>query len=292
MEGGVSMTRSGVPTAAAGQTEPALPAPKLAIDHVRIDYRSPVTHQPFCAVDDVSFTVPKGRLVSVIGPSGCGKSTLLGAIAGLVPYTGGQVTVDGEKVTKPGKDRAVVFQKSALLPWRTAEDNVAYPLVLGGMKKQEARAKARDVLSRVGLADFARHYPDHLSGGMQQRVNVARALAVEPELLLLDEPFAAVDAQMREILQEEVLGLLESSAFSGVFVTHQIDEAVLVGDSVVILSRGPGSTVREIVDVPLARPRGQQVRRSPEFLELVDHVWGIVKGEIEAGYGVPTEGRP
>ncbi|HEY3751118.1 MAG TPA: ABC transporter ATP-binding protein [Pseudonocardiaceae bacterium] len=286
------MTRSGVPTAAAGQTEPAVPAPKLAIDHVRIDYRSPVTHQPFCAVDDVSFTVPKGRLVSVIGPSGCGKSTLLGAIAGLVPYTGGQVTVDGEKVTKPGKDRAVVFQKSALLPWRTAEDNVAYPLVLGGMKRQEARAKARDVLSRVGLADFARHYPDHLSGGMQQRVNVARALAVEPELLLLDEPFAAVDAQMREILQEEVLGLLESSAFSGVFVTHQIDEAVLVGDSVVILSRGPGSTVREIVDVPLARPRGQQVRRSPEFLELVDHVWGVVKGEIEAGYGVPTEGRP
>jgi len=199
--------------------------------------------------------------------------------------------VDGEKVTKPGKDRAVVFQKAALLPWRTAEDNVAYPLVLGGMKKQDAREKARDVLARVGLADFAKHYPDHLSGGMQQRVNVARALAVEPELLLLDEPFAAVDAQMREILQEEVLGLLESSAFSGVFITHQIDEAVLVGDQVVILSRGPGSTVREIVDVPLARPRGQHIRRSPEFLELVDHVWGIVKGEIEAGYGVPTEGR-
>jgi NitT/TauT family transport system ATP-binding protein len=273
------------PGASTATTTPAVQH-KLAIERIRIDYRSPVTHQPFCAVDDVSFTVPQGQLVSVIGPSGCGKSTLLGAIAGLVPYTGGQIVLDGQQVTKPGKDRAVVFQKSALLPWRTAEDNVAYPLLLGGMKKQAAREKAREMLARVGLGDFAQHYPDHLSGGMQQRVNVARALAVEPELLLLDEPFAAVDAQMREILQDEVLGLLERESFSGVFVTHQIDEAVLVGDSVVILSRGPGSTVREIVDVPLPRPRTTQVRRSPEFLALVDHVWGVVKGEIEAGYGV------
>jgi NitT/TauT family transport system ATP-binding protein len=277
---------TGASTARPGAAEKPAPRHKLAIDRVRIDYRSPVTHQPFCAVDEVSFAVPKGQIVSVIGPSGCGKSTLLSAIAGLVPYTAGRVEVDGEKVTKPGRDRAVVFQKSALLPWRTAEDNVAYPLVLGGMKKPEAREKARAVLERVGLADFAKHYPDHLSGGMQQRVNVARALAVEPELLLLDEPFAAVDAQMREILQEEVLNLLESNSFSGVFVTHQIDEAVLVGDKVVILSRGPGSTVREIVDVALPRPRGVQVRRSPEFQELVDHVWGVVKGEIEATYGV------
>ncbi len=285
------MTRTSAPAGATDRVQPAAPTPKLAIEHVRIEYRSPVTHLPFRAVDDVSFTVPKGKLVSVIGPSGCGKSTLLSAIAGLVPYTGGLVAVDGEKVTRPGNDRAVVFQKAALLPWRTAEDNVAYPLRLGGMSKQAAREKAREVLVRVGLGDFAGHYPDHLSGGMQQRVNVARALAVEPELLLLDEPFAAVDAQMREILQDEVLGLLETSSFSGVFITHQIDEAVLVGDSVVILSRGPGSTVREIVDVPLPRPRTAQVRRSPEFLALVDHVWGIVKGEIEAGYGVRTEGK-
>jgi NitT/TauT family transport system ATP-binding protein len=277
---------TGASTVTPGAAETAAPKPKLAIEQVRIDYRSPVTHQPFCAVDDVSFAVPKGHIVSVIGPSGCGKSTLLGAIAGLVPYSGGRVSVDGQKVTKPGRDRAVVFQKAALLPWRTAEDNVAYPLVLGGMKKPAAREKARAVLERVGLADFAKHYPDHLSGGMQQRVNVARALAVEPELLLLDEPFAAVDAQMREILQEEVLGLLESNSFSGVFITHQIDEAVLVGDSVVILSRGPGSTVREIVDINLPHPRDLGVRRSPEFQELVDHVWGIVKGEIEAGLGV------
>jgi NitT/TauT family transport system ATP-binding protein len=277
---------TGSPALTIDSTEPPV---KLALDRVRIDYRNPATHEPFCAVRDVSFTVPQGRLVSVIGPSGCGKSTLLGAIAGLVPRTSGRIAVDGETVDGPGRDRAVVFQKAALLPWRTAEDNVAYPLVLGGMKKPAAREKAREVLNRVGLGEFAQHYPDHLSGGMQQRVNVARALACEPELLLLDEPFAAVDAQMREILQDEVLGLLESTAFSGVFITHQIDEAVLVGDQVVILSRGPGSTVREIVEVPLPRPRTAQVRRSPEFLELVDHVWGIVRGEIEASMGVRTE---
>jgi len=271
---------------AAPPAVPAPPVPKLVVDQVRIDYRSPVAQQPFCAVDNVSFAVPRGQIVSVIGPSGCGKSTLLSAIAGLVPYTGGAVLVDGQPVRRPGRDRAVVFQKAALLPWRTALANVAYPLQLLGVKRAEAAARAQDALARVGLADFVGHYPDHLSGGMQQRVNVARALVVEPELLLLDEPFAAVDAQMREILQDEVLGLLESASFSGMFVTHQIDEAVLIGDTVVILSRGPGSTVREIVDIPLDRPRGPQVRRSAEFRALVDHVWEVVRGDVLATLGV------
>ncbi len=261
---------------------------KLSVRNLRIDYRHPVSGQPFCAVRDVSFEVPQRGIVSVIGPSGCGKSTLLGSVAGLVPYTGGSVSVAGKQVRKPGKDRAVVFQKAALLPWRTALDNVAYPLVLRGVKRAEARDRAARVLERVGLAAFSEHYPDHLSGGMQQRVNVARALVVEPELLLLDEPFAAVDAQMREILQDEVLGLLESGSFSGVFVTHQIDEAVLVGDTVVILSRGPGSTVRAVIDIPLERPRGARMRRSPEFLALVDKVWEIVRGEVMAGIGAAT----
>jgi NitT/TauT family transport system ATP-binding protein len=259
--------------------------PKLSVENLRIDYRHPVTGLPFCAVRDVSFEVPQGRIVSVIGPSGCGKSTVLGSVAGLVPYTGGKVVAGGREVREPGKDRAVVFQKAALLPWRTALDNVAYPLVLQGIKRKEARERATAVLERVGLGAFAGHFPDHLSGGMQQRVNVARALVVEPELLLLDEPFAAVDAQMREILQDEVLGLLESGSFSGVFVTHQIDEAVLVGDTVVILSRGPGSTVRAVIDIPLERPRNTRVRRSPEFLALVDEVWDIVRGEVMADIG-------
>jgi NitT/TauT family transport system ATP-binding protein len=284
---GVATHHPGALTTAAPAAPPTgTPPPKLVVDEVRIDYRSPSTQQPFCAVDNVSFAIPRGHIVSVIGPSGCGKSTLLGAIAGLVPYTGGSVAVDGEPVRRPGRDRAVVFQKAALLPWRTAQANVAYPLQLLGVKRAEAAQRARDALARVGLADFAGHYPDHLSGGMQQRVNVARALVVEPELLLLDEPFAAVDAQMREILQDEVLGLLESGSFSGMFVTHQIEEAVLMGDTVVILSRGPGSTVREIVDIPLERPRGNQVRRSPEFRQLVDHVWDVVRSDVLATIGV------
>jgi NitT/TauT family transport system ATP-binding protein len=292
---GTSKGRAARPAAAASSEGPATApaaggptgeAPKLAVRDLRIDYRHPVTGQPFCAVRDVSFEVPRRGIVSVIGPSGCGKSTLLGAVAGLVPYTGGSVLVGGRQVRQPGRDRAVVFQKASLLPWRTALDNVAYPLVLRGVKRAEARERAARVLERVGLGAFGDHYPDTLSGGMQQRVNVARALVVEPELLLLDEPFAAVDAQMREILQDEVLGLLESGSFSGVFVTHQIDEAVLVGDTVVILSRGPGSTVRAVIDVPLERPRGSRVRRSPEFLALVDQVWEIVRGEVMADIGV------
>src|SRR6185437_15846316 len=151
---------------------------------------------------------------------------------------------------------------------------VAYPLRLQGVRRSEATRRARAALDRVGLGGFADHYPDQLSGGMQQRVNLARALVVEPELLLLDEPFASVDAQMRQILQDEILSLLDHRSLSAVFVTHQIDEAVLVGDTIVIMSRGPGSRIRAVVDVPLSRPRSPEVRRSAEFQALVDQVWG------------------
>ena len=252
----------------------------LSVDRLRIDYRHPITKLPFCAVREVSFAVPPGKIVSVIGPSGCGKSTVLSAVAGLIDSSAGTVSVDGVPVRGPGADRAVVFQKAALMPWRNAVDNVAYPLRLQGLKKAEARRRAMEELERVGLAQFAQYYPDHLSGGMQQRVNVARALVVEPHTLLLDEPFAAVDAQMRELLQDEVLELLENASFSAVFVTHQIDEAVLVGDQVVVLSRGPGSRVHEVIDVPLPRPRPAEIRRSAEFLNLVDEVWQRVRSQV------------
>lgn len=263
---------------------------ELSVKGVQIGYRHPVTNLPFCAVEDVSFSVERGKVVSIVGPSGCGKSTLLGAIAGLVPYSSGTVRVDGEQVRRPGKDRAVVFQKPALLPWKTAADNVAYPLRLQGVARGEARSRATDALKRVGLGGFGDHYPGQLSGGMQQRVNLARALIIEPELLLLDEPFASVDAQMRQLLQDEVLRLLEVRSLSAVFVTHQIDEAVLLGDSVVILSKGPGSTVRAVVDVPLGRPRPEGVRRSREFQALVETVWDIVRGEILEDFGAAVEG--
>src|SRR6185437_15881494 len=235
---------------------------------------------PFCAVEEASLSVSSGEIVSIVGPSGCGKSTLLGAIGGLVPFTRGTISMDGQPVSTAGTDRAVVFQKPALLPWRTALNNVAYPLRLQGVRRSEATRRARAALDRVGLGGFDDHYPDQLSGGMQQRVNLARALVVEPELLLLDEPFASVDAQMRQILQDEILSLLDHRSLSAVLVTHQIDEAVLVGDTIVIMSRGPGSRIRAVVDVPLSRPRSPEVRRSAEFQALVDQVWGIVREEI------------
>jgi NitT/TauT family transport system ATP-binding protein len=253
---------------------------RLVVDNVRIEYRHPVTGLPFRAVEQASLAVSTGEVVSIVGPSGCGKSTLLSAVAGLVPLAQGSITLDGHSVSSTGTDRAVVFQKPALMPWRTAVRNVAYPLQLQGLGRKQALARARAALARVGLRDFADHYPDQLSGGMQQRVNLARALVVEPTLLLLDEPFAAVDAQMRQILQDEILGLLDQRSLSALFVTHQIDEAVLVGDTVVIMSRGPGSQVRTVVDVPLDRPRSPDVRRSPEFQALVDQVWEIVREEI------------
>ena len=263
-----------------GATGGAAAPGRLVVDSVQIQYRHPVTGLPFTAVEDASLSVAAGEIVSVVGPSGCGKSTLLGAIGGLVPFTRGSITLNGEEVSGAGAGSAVVFQKPSLLPWRTAVRNVAYPLRLQGVGKKESLKRARAALDRVGLGNFADHYPEQLSGGMQQRVNLARALVVDPEMLLLDEPFASVDAQMRQILQDEILGLLDSRFLSAVFVTHQIDESVLVGDKVVILSRGPGSHVREVVDIPLGRPRSPDVRRSPEFAGLVDKVWSIVREEI------------
>jgi NitT/TauT family transport system ATP-binding protein len=285
-----SESGSGVPSARASG-EGATAKGRLVVDKVRIEYRHPVTRLPFCAVEDASLAVSAGEIVSIVGPSGCGKSTLLGAIGGLVPFTQGSITLDGGGVSAAGTDRAVVFQKPALLPWRTAVKNVAYPLRLQHVGRKEALERAHAALDRVGLGRFADHYPDQLSGGMQQRVNLARALVVDPEMLLLDEPFASVDAQMRQILQDEILGLLDHRSLSAVFVTHQIDEAVLIGDSVVVMSRGPGSRVRAVVDIPLGRPRSPEVRQSAQFQELVNQVWGIVKEEIMDDF-IQTRTKP
>jgi NitT/TauT family transport system ATP-binding protein len=263
---------------------PLISTQVLELEKVKVDYRSP-SGDPFCAVHEVSFTVAKQEMISVVGPSGCGKSTLLSAVAGLVPCSSGVIKIDGDTVDGPGANRAVVFQKAALLPWRTALDNVAYPLNLRKMPQAKARELAAAALARVGLSRFEQYYPHQLSGGMQQRVNLARALVTSPKLLLLDEPFAAVDAQMRELLQDELLRLLDDSGMTGVFVTHQIDEAVLMGDRIVVLSGGPEATVRRIIDVPLGRPRAPDVRTAPEFVSTVAEVWDIVRREIMEGLG-------
>jgi NitT/TauT family transport system ATP-binding protein len=230
---------------------------------------------PTVALKDVSLTVQENEFLTILGPSGCGKTTLLRAIAGLVPWEGGEILVEGKAVRGPGPERAMVFQSFALLPWLTVLANVAFGLELRGDPKASREAKARELVQMVGLSEFADRLPRELSGGMQQRVGLARALAVEPRVLLMDEPFGALDEQTRRFLQEELLRVWEANRVTVVFVTHSMEEAVLLGDRVVLMSARPG-TIEEIVPVPLQRPRASSVsdiQRSPQFTEITEHLW-------------------
>jgi NitT/TauT family transport system ATP-binding protein len=249
----------------------------LEVKNVAIEYYVERHSAYYKAVEDVTFTVDAGSFVSIIGPTGCGKSTILRAIAGLVPYSAGRITWQGKPISGPGKDRAVVFQNPALLPWRTVVRNAAYGLEGHKVARGEAERRAGEMLDLVGLTPFADRYPHELSGGMQQRVNLARALAVDPEILLLDEPFSALDSQTREFMGNELLRIWEATAKTALLITHQIDEAVFLSDQVVVLSAGPRSVLRHVVSIPLDRPRSPELRRSPEFLALVDQVWGLTK---------------
>lgn len=223
------------------------------------------------AIDRVDLSVDRKEFVCLLGPSGCGKTTLLNAVAGFVPISSGELTLKDKPIDRPGPDRAMVFQHPGLLPWRDVLHNVTYSLEMSGrMRRREAAAHAGALLELVGLADFARSFPHQLSGGMQQRVNLARALAVEPELLLLDEPFASVDAQTREALQVELLAICKRAGVTALFVTHDIGEAVFLADRICVLSRRPGRIVRE-VRVRLPAPRAE-VRLKPEFLAYVRDV--------------------
>jgi NitT/TauT family transport system ATP-binding protein len=234
----------------------------------------------FNAVREVSFEIGANELLCVVGPSGCGKSTILNAIAGLLPYFRGSVTIAGVAVRGPDPKCAVVFQRPALLPWRSVTDNVTYGMRLRGASKNEAEDRAAQMLKLVGLRSSGRSYPYELSGGMQQRVNLARALATDPDVLLLDEPFASLDAQQREILQDELLRIWETTHKCGLFITHQIDEAVLMGDRVLVMSAGPESTIRDVVEIDLPRPRDRATRREGRFAEYVDHIWGLLRNEL------------
>ena len=231
--------------------------------------------------EDVVLDVGSRESISIVGPSGCGKTTLLRCIDGLVAPTEGEVRIDGVAVKKPPKGVAVVFQHFGLFPWKTVYENVAYGLRLAGASKQDIAEKVPYFINLVGLAGFEKAYPYQLSGGMQQRTGLARALAVEPEVLLMDEPFASIDAQTREILQFELLRIWESRPTSMVFVTHSIEEAVLMGDRVVVL-RGRPSTIHEVIDVGLPRPRTRETLASPRFTEIREHVWSKLMHEAEA----------
>jgi NitT/TauT family transport system ATP-binding protein len=238
----------------------------------------------FKALANVSLSIRENEFISIIGPSGCGKTTLLKIIDGLIPYDSGKILIDGKQITGPGPDRAVVFQSFALLPWRTVLANVEFSLELRQLSKAERAKTARDYLRRVGLTDFENHYPHELSGGMQQRAGLARALAVNPSILLMDEPFGAVDAQTRQLLQEELLNLWQRERKTVIFITHSMDEAVYLSDRVVVMTPRPGR-VAEILDVPLPRPRiADDVRRDPKFVDLTNYIWNSLKKAMENGH--------
>ena len=230
------------------------------------------------AVDGISLLVRRGEFLCIVGPSGCGKTTFLNAVAGFLPISAGELTLEGKPIAKPGPDRAMVFQQPTLLPWRTVLGNVKYGLEMSRQAKgDKAARRASELLDLVGLGEFAHAYPNQLSGGMQQRVNLARALAVRPELLLLDEPFASVDAQTREVLQGELLRIVAETGVTAMFVTHDITEAVYLGDRVSIFSPRPGRIISETT-VDLPKPRPGKVRRAPEFLAYVDEVATALTG--------------
>jgi NitT/TauT family transport system ATP-binding protein len=230
------------------------------------------------ALDGVSLSVQEHEFVCVLGPSGCGKTTLLKIIAGLLPWDEGEVLVGGRPVRGPGPERSMVFQDFSLLPWYNVISNIAFGLELRGVLKEQREKVAREWVHILGLAGFEHHFPRQLSGGMQQRVGLARALAVEPAILLMDEPFGSVDAQTRRTLQEELLRLHDARPKTVLFVTHNMSEAVRLGDRVVVLSARPAH-VEEVLDVPLPRPRASEVEKLPLFAELKEYLWERVRGE-------------
>src|SRR5438132_6527883 len=237
------------------------------------------------ALSSCSLDVPGNEILCVIGPSGCGKTTLLRIVDGLIPADEGQVLINGTEVTAPRPDVAMVFQHFGLLPWKTVQDNVAYGLRVQGRPEREIADAVPRYVDLIGLRGFEGSYPYQLSGGMQQRVGLARALAVNPMVLLMDEPFGSLDAQTRELMQEELLRVWRRQPKTMIFVTHSIDEAVILGDRVALMTRRPGR-VKEILEVGIARPRDPEtVRRSTRYLELREHIWHQLKVEVVGGNG-------
>ena len=229
-------------------------------------------------LDDVSFTVCSGEVVAIVGPSGCGKSTLLSILGGLLQPSAGQAELRGAAPPASFNPLTFVFQDFALLPWNTVADNVAFPLLHTGLGVSERRAIVEDALRRTGLSDFRDTYPKQLSGGMRQRVGIARALAVRPAILLMDEPLSALDSQTRELLMEDFIGLLADGAMGAVYVTHNLEEAVRLADRIVVLSRRPGK-VREVVSIPMTRNERGDLGARGKLLTLQNELWSLIREE-------------
>ncbi|HWC24528.1 MAG TPA: ABC transporter ATP-binding protein [Flexivirga sp.] len=243
------------------------------------------TGDPFTAIHDVSFTVEPGQFCAIVGPTGCGKSTTLGQVSGLERPSGGSVRVGGHPVNGITKGVSFMFQADALFPWKTVLGNVMIGPILSGMTKKAAISLARDWLRRVGLTGFEDRYPHQLSGGMRKRVAMAAALINEPRILLMDEPFGALDVQTKAIMQTELLGLWEQTRPSVLFITHDLDEAVALADRVLIMTSSPGS-IKQSFEIDLPRPRGevQEIRHERRFLELQDQIWSSLKDEVDRAY--------
>lgn len=233
------------------------------------------------ALRNVNLTIQAGEFLSLIGPSGCGKTTLLKIIAGLLPYDGGKLLIDGKPEHGPSRKKAMVFQNFGLFPWRSILANIEFGLEAHGVGVAERRERAEHYLHMVGLNGFSQSYPHELSGGMQQRVGLARALAVEPEILLMDEPLGALDAHTREVLQFELLQILSRTQATIIFVTHSVDEALVLSDRVALFSPRPGR-ITELLSVDLPRPRNEQVKALPNYIELRQHIWQALK-PVKAG---------
>jgi NitT/TauT family transport system ATP-binding protein len=254
--------------------------PVIEIVDLRKTHWAKATGDAVEALRDVNLTIRDNEFVTILGPSGCGKTTLLRCIAGLTGYDGGEVLIDGRRVQGPGPDRAMVFQSFALMPWASVLDNVMFGLEVRGVPRNERRTRAEALIAKVGLRGFEKRYPRQLSGGMQQRVGLARALAVQPQILLMDEPFSALDEQTRRFMQEELLRIWEIDRTTVVFVTHSIEEAVLLGDRVILLGPRPGR-VREVVGVPLTRPRSEHissVEGSATLAQITAKLWDELRG--------------
>lgn len=260
----------------------------LTVDKLNQVYTDAYTDEHTIAIDDVSFTVPAGEFVSLIGPSGCGKTTVLNIIAGFVEATGGSVALEGSPVEGPGPDRGVVFQDFALFPWKTVLSNVAFGLKMNGVGKADRQAKAQEMIDLVGLSGFERKFPHELSGGMRQRAAVARVLANEPSIMLMDEPFASVDAQTRRVLQQEVLRIWELRRTTVLFVTHDVDEAVFMSDRVIVLSSRP-SRVQADIRIPIPRPRSwADMHTANDFVTIRRELMGMLGVDGPAGTEVAS----
>ena len=235
--------------------------------------------EPVTALTNFNLDIAEGEFVSIVGPSGCGKSTFLNIVLGLIEPASGVIQLNGTRISGPGQERAMVFQEFGLLPWRSVTANVELGLELKGVPSAKRAARATELINLVGLTGFEHHYPHELSGGMKQRVGLARALATEPKVLLMDEPFAALDAQTRDLMQTELLQIWERSKKTVLFVTHSIEEAAYLSDRVIVMTARPGRT-KDVIQIDLPRPRDYEMRLTPKFNDIKLRIWEVLREEL------------